>query len=472
MLPVNQLGATQEAPLGRSGRLRQGDAQTSVFGGLSTCALPPCPGGLAWCAYPLAGTHAPGNSRGIGGGPARECYLVDHDEARTIGQRLRQIRNARGKSLRVTAELAGISKAHLSRIERGERALDRRSEIVALANALQIAPSELTRLPVPAPGNGETDGATEAVRLALMAASHGLPGGQVLPTQALQAKVTATIDALCRCERERDVGAALPGLIRDLHTTLAAGRDVAELLSLATWLHTQATVPWLSITDAPVDLRWQALMMARHAAGDRNAAVPAGLVAAATARVGMAAGAFDLAEAVIDEVTVPTNTPQSMQLAGFLALRRSIVAGADGRPGDVDAAVEYATDLAERTGEGNAYGLGFGPIKVGLYRMTGLLEVGDNERAAGVAENLNPEAHVNRSGQAAYWADYGRALARMRGRQQDAVMALRRAELISPHRIQRGPVIREVLAELLARSRRDAVGRELRGMAYRAGLPV
>jgi hypothetical protein len=29
-----------------------------------------------------------------------------------------------------------------------------------------------------------------------------------------------------------------------------------------------------------------------------------------------------------------------------------------------------------------------------------------------------------------------------------------------------------LLAELLLRSRRDALGRELRGMAYRAGLPV
>jgi hypothetical protein len=51
-------------------------------------------------------------------------------------------------------------------------------------------------------------------------------------------------------------------------------------------------------------------------------------------------------------------------------------------------------------------------------------------------------------------------------------MALRRAELISPHRIQRGPVVREVLAELLTRSRQNAVGRELWGTAYRAGLPV
>jgi hypothetical protein len=51
---------------------------------------------------------------------------VDVEEARTIGQRLREIRYWRGKSLRVVAELAGISESHLSRLERGERQVDRR----------------------------------------------------------------------------------------------------------------------------------------------------------------------------------------------------------------------------------------------------------------------------------------------------------------------------------------------------------
>jgi hypothetical protein len=52
------------------------------------------------------------------------------------------------------------------------------------------------------------------------------------------------------------------------------------------------------------------------------------------------------------------------------------------------------------------------------------------------------------------------------------VIAFRRAEQIHPHRVQRDPFAREVLAELLLRSPRGAVGRELRGMAYRAGLPL
>ncbi|MGH3686401.1 MAG: helix-turn-helix domain-containing protein [Pseudonocardiaceae bacterium] len=98
------------------------------------------------------------------------------DDARTIGQRLRLIRCARDKSLRVVAGLAGISKSQLSEIERGERALDSLKQLVALANALQIAPSELVKLPVPAPGNGNTDATVEAARLVLMAVDCGRAG--------------------------------------------------------------------------------------------------------------------------------------------------------------------------------------------------------------------------------------------------------------------------------------------------------
>jgi hypothetical protein len=106
-----------------------------------------------------------------------------------------------------------------------------------------------------------------------------------------------------------------------------------------------------------------------------------------------------------------------------------------------------------------------------LAGMLALYRAKDYDLAVAAAEGVNPQLHCNRSRQAAYWVYYGRALTRVR-RRDDAVMALRRAELIVPHRVQRDPFARDVLAELLIRSRRDAVGRELRGMAYRAGLPV
>ena len=395
------------------------------------------------------------------------------DDARTIGRRLRRIRKSRGKSLRVLADLSGVlSAASLSRIENGLRALDRRSEIVALANVLQIAPSELTRLLVPAPENGDADGAVIVVRQALMAVSRNQPGGQVVPVEALRTRTRELIVAGRAC-REAEVGAALPALIRDLHTSIAAGRDVAELLELAVLLHTSGSMAWLRVMGAEVDLRALPTLMARQAAEQSDDPTAMGLAVYDDGLVMITAGDFDLARAELDSVSVPTNSSESMQLEGMLALSRSLLAAAEERPADAAAALDYAGELAEHTGEGNAYWMGFGPTNVALWRMAAALEAGDPERTVTIAKRVNPQVHPNRSRQAAYWLDYGRALARVRARHDEAVMALHRAETISPLHLYRDPFAREVIAGLLTRSRRDSpAGRQLRRMAYRAGLPA
>jgi hypothetical protein len=108
--------------------------------------------------------------------------------------------------------------------------------------------------------------------------------------------------------------------------------------------------------------------------------------------------------------------------------------------------------------------LGFGPTNVGLWEMALALETGEPDRAGSVAQTVQPQRHPFKTRQSQYWMDYGRALARVRRQGDDAVVALRKAEQLFPIRVQRNPFIREVLGELL--------GRELRGMAYRAGLSV
>jgi transcriptional regulator with XRE-family HTH domain len=387
-----------------------------------------------------------------------------------MGRRLREIRHARGTSLRVVAGLAGISPAYLSQLETGTRALDRHSLIVALADALGTSPPELTRLPVPAPGNGGVDSAIEAVRQALLAVGHRRPGGQVVPAEALRARIAAMVDAHCRCDRPGEVGETLSVLVRDLHSSIAAGRDTAELLELAVLLHTQVTVGWLRVVGAPVDLRSQAVVLARQAAQTLDTPTALGLAVWGGLHVMITAGTFDLALAELDAVTVPTDTPESTQLAGMLALSRSLLAAVDSRPEDVAAPFEHAVELAERTGEGNAYGMGFGPTTVGLWRMYSQLDVGDYAQAVRTGDGLHPEAHLSPLAQADYWVTYGRALTRVRSRRDDAVVAWQRAEEISPYRLYRDLFATDVIAELIARFREGSVDRELRGMAYRAGV--
>jgi transcriptional regulator with XRE-family HTH domain len=411
--------------------------------------------------------------RGIGEGTGEERVLVDVEEARTIGARARMIREARGKPLRVVAELAGMNRMKLSRIERGVYPLDSLSEIVALANALQIAPSELVRLPIPAPANGGTDAAINAVRTAVTAVSRDRPSGLVMPVEVLRERVTAVLDAHYDLASSQ-VGAALPGLIRDLHTSIAAGRDVAQLLDLAVLLHAGVTVGWLRVAGAPLDLRSEASLLALRAAQNRDTPTALGLATWGGVYVMATGGQFELAQAELDAVmNVPTNTPESMQLAGTLALCQTYLASAASRPGDMNAPLEMATELAARTEESvNAYWLGFGKHAVAQWHMAAAREIGDHELIVRTAEDLRPDVY-DRSREADYWVDYGVGLARSRRRSSDdAVLAFRKAEEISPHHVHRNPLVREVLAGLLTRSDRESpAGRVLRRMAYRAGLP-
>lgn len=396
------------------------------------------------------------------------------DDERTIGRRLRMIRRARRKSQEVVAGLVGISAATLSRIENGLRALDRRSEIVALANALQIAPSELVKLPVPAPGNGNTDATVEAVRLVLTAVDHGRPGGLILPVEVLRDRMSQLQEMRRRC-RFAEAATVLPALIRDLHTTLAAGHDVAELLPLAVYLHVQVTRMWLQDAGAPIDLRREVASLARRLAREYGEGITLGVAALATVGQLVYQGQPDLAQAELDAIPLPATTQHTAGLVGGLMLRNAMVASADNRTSDAVAAVETAAELAVRfgeTGEKNSLGFAFGPTDVGMYRMAIALETGEPDQVVRIAQTIEPARHPFKTRQSAYWIDYGRALARLPRRGDDAVMAFRKAEMLFPTQVQRHPFVPDVFSELLSRSLSDAVRPQLRRMAYRAGLLV
>ena len=407
--------------------------------------------------------------------PANEGTTMDAEEARTIGWRLRRIREDRGKSLQVIAGLTGrMSTSTLHRIEHGQRAVTL-SEIVALANALEIAPSELTRLPVPAPANGHTDSTTEAVRLALDAIDADCPDGLVLPVAVLRDQVTR-IHTQHRACQFAEVATDLPGLIRNLHTTLDAGTDHDELLDLAVYLHVHITRLWLSRVAAPTDLVRRTVFLARRLARERDEVTTLAVAGFAVADSLLCGGALELGRAVLDSLTVPSATTDTAGLVCLLTYSHAHAAVLDGRPGDVAAPLEAAAELAERFGTtDDADSLGFAHARadMGLLRMWLALEAGEPDQAVSIAHDVDlARHHPFPSGQAHYWMFYGRALAQLRGRRDDAVRALRTAEDIFPIKVRRDPLIRDVIATLLPGTRNDAIGTELRRMAHRAGLPT
>jgi transcriptional regulator with XRE-family HTH domain len=426
-------------------------------------------------APPPSGTTPGRRLRGVGGGPTsvNEGAAMDTEEARTIGWRLRRIRDSRDKSLRVIAGLAAMSSSTLHRIEHGQRAVTL-SEIVALANALEIAPSELTRLPVPAPANGHTDSTTEAVRLALDAIDADCLDGLVLPAAMLRDQV-ARIHAQRRACQFAEVATDLPTLIRNLHTTLATGTDHGELLDLAVYLHVHVTRLWLFRVAAPDDLVRRTVFLARRLARERDEVTTLGVAGVGVADALLHGGAFELGRAVLDSLTLPPATADTAGLVCQLTMCHAHAAVLDGRPGDVAAPLDAATELAERfgtTGDADSLGFDHSPAEVGIRRVWLALEAGEADQAVSIAQDVHPERHPFPSGRAHYWMHYGRALAQLRGRRDDAVRALRTAEDIFPIKVRRDPLVREVIATLLPGTRRDAIGTELRRMAHRAGLPT
>ncbi|MGH4014487.1 MAG: helix-turn-helix domain-containing protein [Pseudonocardiaceae bacterium] len=407
--------------------------------------------------------------------------MGDDDEARAIGWQIQRIRDARGKSLRVIAGLAGMSASTLHRIEHGERAVTL-SEIVRLAGALEVAPSELTKQPVPAPANGHTDSTTEAVRLALDAIEAGYPGGIVLPVSALRDQV-AQIHQQRRACQFAEVATALPGLIRNLHTTLATGANHGEVLDLAVYLHTHVTRMWLVHAAAPDDLIRRAVFLTLRVAQERDEVSTLAVAGFSVADVLLAGGAFEPSRARLESLTFP---PVAADTAGFVAVAtvcHALAAVLGGRPGDAAAPMDAAAEIAGRfdvdylapvpgpTDAGTDRFV-FGSVDAGIVRIWVALEAGEPDRAVSIAQDVQPERHPLPVGRAQYWTEYGRALARLREHRDDAVLALRTAEDIFPTKVRRDPLVREAIATLLPGARRDAVGMELRGLAHRAGLPV
>ncbi|HWR47591.1 MAG TPA: helix-turn-helix transcriptional regulator [Pseudonocardiaceae bacterium] len=408
---------------------------------------------------------------------------MDVEDVRTIGLAIWRVRDDRGKSLRVVAGLAGMSKDTLNRIERGLLS-PTLSQILALAEVLQISVSELTRLPVPAPANGHTDSTTVAIGRALDAIEASYPGGLVLPVAVLRERV-AQIHAQGRAVRFAEVATDLPALIRDLHTTLTTGADHGEVLDLAVYLHVHVTRMWLLRAGAPDHLIRRVVFLALRLAQERDEVGTLAVAGFSVADILIAGGALvELGRATLGSLTLP---PVTAGTAGFVAVVtacHAIGAVLDGRPGDAVAPMDAAAEIAGRfdvdslasVSEPTDAGMDrfvFGSVDAGSAQMLLALEANEPDRAVSIGQNVNPDRHPLPVARTQYWIHYGRALSQLRGRRDDAVRALRTAEKIFPTMVLREPRVRDTLAVLLRHSRRGSSTDEvLRGMARRAGLLV
>jgi transcriptional regulator with XRE-family HTH domain len=394
---------------------------------------------------------------------------VDNDLP-NIGQEIRRLRKWRNMTLEQLAGQSGMTKGYLSKIENGNAALDKRTTIKAIADALRVSIADLVGDHfLIEQSDAEVMASVPDIRLALLStgldAAGDVPGRPILDLLAETQRV-AELRQLCR---DMEVGRALPTLLTDLHFTAGmGGQDKAEALrSIVQATHT--TTLFLKSLGA-VDLAWVAADRGHQAALmlDDPLFVAASEFARSQALIGL--GAYERADRLAmhaAELLTPS-TDADFEIYGTSVITTAFTAQMRGD--DPEEAIREAQSAAARTAGTNAFWMNFSRTNVNQWRINIALEADDPIKAAEVAKEVQLSDIPAQSRQVAFLIDHARALHALRGRDSDVVKLLRKADKLGPTRTRNNVWAREIVSELILRSRRDAGGPDLRTLADRMGL--
>jgi transcriptional regulator with XRE-family HTH domain len=396
-----------------------------------------------------------------------------------VGSRIREIRAWRDVSLRAVAELASVSPGFLSMVENGERVIQQRKHLEAIARALRVSPTELGALPTTGVLDPDVSRALDGLVDVEAALTDVQLGEQTVTPRPWEA-VRADVEHLQAVLRPRaDIAAQmqmLPQVIRELNalSVVDPANRQSVLKALIHVLHSAAmAAKYVGAHGTP---GLGALRM-REVAEELDEPSYLGLARFARAQTLGSGGRERMRELSIsaaDDLQPHIDGERSRQLYGMLHLNAALASAA---LSDGDGALSHlaeARETAERAPDPEGTGwacLSFNRTNVRFWECTLAIELGEPGRVGELRESIVPEQMVSWSRQGAYHADLGRALAVSKGTRYEAVMALVRAEQLSPVSTRANVWVRETVRDLLLRVKRDApVGRELRGMAYRMGL--
>jgi transcriptional regulator with XRE-family HTH domain len=399
----------------------------------------------------------------------------------TTGARLRTLRRWRGKSQVELAGLAGLSPSFLSMVETGQRPLDRRSHIAALASALKVSETDLVGGPhlTPDPLQSDPHMGIPALRVALQtntltapAVDRGRPLGDLVRT------VTTDLEPFRLVGNYVQIGQVLPDVLDELYYHAADPADEATYQqALTTLIEACVSAGTMAKNLGYADLACLAAVRAQEAAALIDD--PAGkgkadfLWLLTLPRAGSWDRTLEAAERIISTLEPRLRYPLGLQVLGMLTLTTSLAAASVQRGDRAAHWLSEAASIARQVPDNPTQNWqSFSTTNVNIWRVTVAVERG--EAGGGVLElahqvtldRLDPKA----TRRASFMADVGRGLSREPRTQAEAVRWLRQAEEAAPQRIRNSAPTRETVAYLLNRARAEAGGRELRGMAARMGV--
>jgi transcriptional regulator with XRE-family HTH domain len=391
-----------------------------------------------------------------------------------LGRKIAAERRRRGLSQPELARLIGRSVAWVSQVERGVRKVDRMSVLETVAAALEVPLAELAaEAPVVAAVTEEPPGAgglrlvlSGAYALRAMLDGHRPPALSTLRTKSRKAW------ELTHAGRYTDLTDLLRGLVPDLEIAARAlpeaqRAEVCELMA-ATYQACSAALAKLGEPGAAWIAADRAMAAAERAGNPMLVAAGAFrlvFVFIATRHYDQgeetARTAADALQAMADQ-----GDAAAISLWGALTLQRAVIAS---RVNDPDAAYGHlvqAARVAARLGEGrNDYNTEFGPANVGLYEIAVAVELGDAGRALRTAATVDTTG-LSAERRVRMLIDVARAHAQRR-QVNEAVVAMRQAEDITPEQVRRHELARQLVSDLL--TMQDPPSGELQELAGRVG---
>ena len=400
----------------------------------------------------------------------------------TIGARLRTLRRWRGKTQSELAGLAGLSPSFLSMVETGQRPLDRRSHIAALASALQVSETDLVGGPHLSRDRVQSDPhmAIPPLRVALQTNTLTRPAvDQARPVAELHSEVFGTIEPLRRVCDYVQVGHLLPSVIDELYRHIAGPEDEAAR-RLALEALVEACVIAAAVTKELnyIDLAYLAAQRAEEAAALLGDPVQKGKADFMWLLTLPRAGSWDrtltAAEEAADSLQPHARDLLGRQVLGMLTLTASLSAAAAQRGDTAAHWLDEARKVGAQVPDDPAHAWQcFSPTNVNIWCVTVGVERGESGRAVlDMSRNVNLDLlEPKASRRAGFLVDTARGLAREPQTRSQAVRWLRQAESVAPQRVRNSTTARETVAYLLNQAVAEAGGRELRGMAARMGVP-
>ncbi|MFF0532104.1 helix-turn-helix domain-containing protein [Nocardia amikacinitolerans] len=400
---------------------------------------------------------------------------ADPDQDRYVGRQVRIIRRRRGMSQQVLADLAGLSRGAIAKYENGERPVDSRRILLALAQALGVSLGDLTgheqeRRDPSAAGFHTAVPDIETVLWTQGNVTDTRPARSLDDLASLAVEATR-LRADCQYAK---LGPMLAPMLTDGYRHVRDMPDDERAWDVfGAIAHGAASA--LKTRGYPA-LAWTAAQEAQRAAehiGNRAALASVAFCRSQIllSRPGALPAALRDAQSTAERLSAEVRTVGEVETAGMLHLQASLVTaalGGDPEP-HLTEAVEQAGRLSSaKPGTSIVRNLTFRPANVTLWRMSAAMERREPGEVLKLAPLVSPGDLPAEGRRAQYFVEIGRAHAMQRS-YRESLHALLRAEHVAPQHVRNMTHVRELVGHMMRKARRDLTIGDLGRFAQRVG---